>query len=448
MLTEVGLLPLPLIQKERCLNFAVRTLHSPNPHPLQNVLLDANNSPHIHHLAEQSPPLSYSLREPLQTLGVVEIDKARRQEALNHTFDGEISRKRLWSGNKEDQVPSALKNLSLMLIDEQRVEGAVVCYTDGSVDPQNQAAGAAAVILQGNKREVLMTGANPSASSMETELIALLLALRYCSTQDLQGVPKILVYTDSMSLTFALDQKIPNDHHELLGEIKLLSTQIPSDIFIQWIPSHVGIAGNEAADRAAKEACNNPVLIDFGRPQCQFKTAIHKAMQCEHRAHVEGKISVPTAPIPTFYKLVNPSMRPHTYHNNWPRKLQQLMLVLRVNSLHYCPMCHVQYCAQCGATEHMSSSHYLIMCPESSGLVKTLTGATVPANANQERIDEEAALVVKLLSEKSDLLHQIAFAHPPIVVCKMETCVYHNVKWDMYPKVWSQKGLGRFMGHN
>ena len=66
----------------------------------------------------------------------------------------------------------------------------------------------------------------PDASSTETELIALLLALQKCLTLDLDEINSVNIYTDSLSLTHLLEVASPGDHIELLGAIKRMSASL------------------------------------------------------------------------------------------------------------------------------------------------------------------------------------------------------------------------------
>ena len=67
-----------------------------------------------------------------------------------------------------------------------------------------------------------------------------------------------MIFSDSLSPLQALG-KLKSDH-PLLIQIQELLHKINVDqkeIVFMWVPRHVGFRGNEAADRAAKEALNN-----------------------------------------------------------------------------------------------------------------------------------------------------------------------------------------------
>ena len=88
-----------------------------------------------------------------------------------------------------------------------------------------------------------------------TELIAI---LEHAITWILKGgIPSSVILTDSLSAIQALQngksRSRPDKVDKILSLLNLASTVI-SNISIEWIPAHVGIDGNEAADIAAKEA--------------------------------------------------------------------------------------------------------------------------------------------------------------------------------------------------
>ncbi|WP_419637581.1 ribonuclease H family protein, partial [Thiolapillus sp.] len=93
------------------------------------------------------------------------------------------------------------------------------------------------------------------------ELQAILLALKqaYQSQES-----KFMIFSDSLSALQALG-KLKTDH-PLLIQIQEFLHKINADqkeIVFMWVPGHVGIRGNEAADRAAKKALDNKPTADL-----------------------------------------------------------------------------------------------------------------------------------------------------------------------------------------
>ena len=58
----------------------------------------------------------------------------------------------------------------------------------------------------------------------------------------------IVVATDSLSSLKSIQSGRSNTNPNILNDIKAIVTEIKTEIKIIWIPSHIGIAGNEVAD--------------------------------------------------------------------------------------------------------------------------------------------------------------------------------------------------------
>ncbi|GBO18879.1 hypothetical protein AVEN_72964-1 [Araneus ventricosus] len=107
-----------------------------------------------------------------------------------------------------------------------------------------------------------------SCSVFTAEIAAVLLALRNISDCMER---KFIIYTDSLSVLESLKSfYIHSHHHPLVLNVLHLSNKLASrdfNILLCWVPSHVGIVGNEEADKAAKLAntiTNSTVpLTDF-----------------------------------------------------------------------------------------------------------------------------------------------------------------------------------------
>ena len=140
-------------------------------------------------------------------------------------------------------------------------------YTDGSKDKDK--VGAAATCC-GNHKQIRIPD---SASIYTAELYALKMAFDI-----VLQFPHMhfVIFTDSLSSLAALSSsKI--DHPLVLNLFEKYSRLIQQDksVVLAWIPSHVGIKGNDKADALAKEALNLHVS-NIKIPYTDFKPNINK----------------------------------------------------------------------------------------------------------------------------------------------------------------------------
>lgn len=137
----------------------------------------------------------------------------------------------------------------------QAYENCIAVYTDGSKSTQH--VGSAAVI--GNL--TLQEKIHPESTVFTAEIHAICLALEYISKQSDRNY---IIYSDSKSCLDAL-QNFSHKAHPLVKNCFSLCTLLLDRgfrIVFSWIPGHVGIAGNEAADVAAKTAAT-PATDNF-----------------------------------------------------------------------------------------------------------------------------------------------------------------------------------------
>ena len=94
------------------------------------------------------------------------------------------------------------------------------------------------------------------ASVFTSEVVAIIRLLSYIETED---DILYLILTDSLSCLMALRSSDSQNPfvQEVLQRLTVLQ-EAGKQITLCWIPSHVGIAGNEAADAAAKRAAEKP----------------------------------------------------------------------------------------------------------------------------------------------------------------------------------------------
>ena len=75
---------------------------------------------------------------------------------------------------------------------------------------------------------------------------------------DLYQAPMaVAVLFDSLSALQAVKNNCKSSREDVVKKIVVVCHQLfirGTDIVLQWVPSHVGVPGNESADRAAKQA--------------------------------------------------------------------------------------------------------------------------------------------------------------------------------------------------
>ena len=98
----------------------------------------------------------------------------------------------------------------------------------------------------------------PVSSVFNAEMYAIFLALKIIvSSEDNEFV----IFTDGLSaLQFIDNNKM--DHRIKLNILKILNST-NKDIFLEWVPGHANIKGNELADLAAKSALDNRQIVKF-----------------------------------------------------------------------------------------------------------------------------------------------------------------------------------------
>ena len=129
-------------------------------------------------------------------------------------------------------------------------------FTDGSVEEGAGESGSAAVFCRGtlaNLQVIDVQGRQGArlASSFDAEVSALRVATEWLVRRGVPG--RYLICSDSRAALAALQSGSATtsaDLHELRQRLR----GVPGEIFLQWVPGHCGLPGNELADRAAGAA--------------------------------------------------------------------------------------------------------------------------------------------------------------------------------------------------
>ncbi|XP_053388561.1 ribonuclease H-like [Mercenaria mercenaria] len=137
---------------------------------------------------------------------------------------------------------------------------AAIAFTDGSCRGNPGPCGAGScVFLPSGERMELKQPVSKMASILLGELIAIKITLEFIvKEQTKYRIPSLHIFSDSQTvigiLTLGWENKL---HIKAVQEVKSIwkaSEKGGTTIKLDWSPGHAAIAGNEIADRLAKEA--------------------------------------------------------------------------------------------------------------------------------------------------------------------------------------------------
>jgi ribonuclease HI len=147
----------------------------------------------------------------------------------------------------------------------QRYNSYIPVFTDGS---KSANFAGCAFNIEGNSYSYKL---NSISSVFTAELTAISKALEYVEQHNKR---KYILYTDSMSALQSLSSTDRNSHPLVFKILSLLDklSLLGFCILFSWVPSHVGITGNELADKAAKSARST---VKLPSPYCDIKKHIN-----------------------------------------------------------------------------------------------------------------------------------------------------------------------------
>ena len=183
--------------------------------------------------------------------------------------------------NKKDCSQIDLQEIYCQQIDDLDTGNDLIIYTDGSVILDKKGvSGSAAHINNCNNETLCVVKLRISdfSSSTQTELVAILKTLELLeSSTDWKNA---IIHTDSLSSILALEQRHPQDMKFIISNCQKIAFDLLKRnqlIKIHYIPSHIGILGNECVDYTAKcAALRKTIDYKISPSKSALKNMIHK----------------------------------------------------------------------------------------------------------------------------------------------------------------------------
>ncbi|KAI7948226.1 hypothetical protein MJO29_009891, partial [Puccinia striiformis f. sp. tritici] len=236
-------------------------------------------------------------------------------------------------------------------------ESTLLIFTDGSFDEIKGGASAALCL----ERDLFLSsalGVSPNISNHECEAIGLLLAFKAINLSLATApVSDVFIFTDNKGVLERT--KNPESAHPsqyIFKEIMSLWLSLPTDIHIHfvWCPGHVGIRGNELADRLANQAVSRNLSPDRILPG--NKSKIVKNLQLQIRSITKKGLANRLSSLPIFQSSIlsqlNSGYSPLNYYLfKAKRRLD--------------PICHF-----CSAKE--TTAHFFDLCPALKAIRRSL----------------------------------------------------------------------------
>lgn len=250
---ESGELPLTLRRKLLMSKYAARISSRPD-HPVYQLLNKRNNNDHLYRGNNNFPrplPLAIELISPEINLTLTK--PIRYPATAPWCLQLPVFDLSLTAYKKEEYPNNYLRSVFYQSIAGQQPD--LVIYTDASKDTRGVGS---AVILYDQTHKYHLSD---HCSIFTAELYAIHQAFNLAAETEYN---KITICTDSLSSIRAIDSLY--NFNPLVTEIHETNhhlTNMGKKVTLMWIPSHVGIAGNEKADKAAREAIDETERVSI-----------------------------------------------------------------------------------------------------------------------------------------------------------------------------------------
>ena len=236
-------------------------------------------------------------------------------------------------------------------------------YTDGSKTEQGVAFAVYSEDFSTSKR------VSNSTSIFTAELYGILEAINYSANV---AEENILIATDSKSSIQAIRKLYPRN--PIVQKIQKAIRNNNKIFTLCWVPSHIGIHGNESADRLAVQATAWPLSTQFQQTRSDLKAYIRKTYKEKWKEKWRQE-----RPNKLLEITDNIYMLPNTVCENrqWERCLTRLRIGhSKLTHGHYMSREQPPICEDCGEDTPLTIKHILTECPSLNNRRRQFFGTT------------------------------------------------------------------------
>ena len=344
---ETSLLPQPYARQQKLLNYYLR-LHVNYTHPLHDRCLDFDDllDPEI---SESVPPNSFlgqaydlHVQYDLDLAGILG-EPAPCQPPWRICCLATCNQ--LFQYTKKSVPPAVMRRIYLDHFVAHT--DTAVLYTDGSCSADGVGY---AVVSDHHSIKVRL---RPTSSIYTAELLAIRDAVAFANGGAFRNVT---IVSDSKSAIQAISSLYTQ--HPIVNCIRDLIIQSDKSFTLCWVPSHVGIPGNEEADRAAASAVCDLPISQASLPRSDYKVSIRNLVRASWQAEWRHE------PYKNLREIM-PDI-PRRYVGNHPRHWSVKLIRLRIGHTrlthgYLMEGGHRPYCDDCVVP--LTVKHLLFECP-------------------------------------------------------------------------------------
>ena len=245
---------------------------------------------------------------------------------------------------------------------EERFSNDLQIFTDGSKMRNSTAAGL--WIPEMNYKEGWKLEDGDNITIMSAEFLAITKALEWATLNgEFLDKKELVILTDSMSSLEALKSTSTSKYsaqEEHANRISEILHDNGFSISLQWVPSHVGLTGNEVADKVAKESHTLPTLTPCPLSTEEAKRVVKRAASTVWQMIYNTKID------DLHIGEIKCKSEQWPWAQNKCRAIETAMSIMRIGHvelnayLHRFGQTDSHLCPQCRVPETVS--HYLLEC--------------------------------------------------------------------------------------